>query len=49
MLAWKIRVCIVRMGDNNMRSTHATTNKIGSKFNTVSIDRSGLYVYLSYL
>ena len=31
---------MARMGDNEMCSTHATINKIGSKFNTVTLDRS---------
>ena len=47
--AWKLQFCIVRMGDNDMRSTHTTTNKIGSKFNTVLTDKSDIQVCLSDL
>ena len=49
MFAWKIGIYMAHMGVNNMRGTRATTNKIGSKFNTVTLDRSYFTVYLSDL
>ena len=39
----------VCMGVNNMRGARATTNKIDSKFNTVTLDRSYFTVCLSDL
>ena len=49
MFAWKIGIYMARMGVNDMRGAHTTTNKIGSKFNTVTLDRSYFTVYLSDL
>ena len=49
MFAWKIGIYMARMGVNDMRGVRATTNKIGSKFNTVTLDRSYFTVYLSDL
>ena len=47
--AWKIGIYMARMRVNDMRGACATTNKIGSKFNTVTLDRSYFTVYLSDL
>ena len=49
MFAWKIGIYMAHMGVNDMRGARATTNKIGSKFNTVTLDRSYFTVYLSNL
>ena len=49
MFAWKIGIYMARMGANDMHSVGATTNKIGSKFNTVTLDTSDFSVYLSDL
>ena len=49
MFAWKIGIYMAHMGVNDMRGARATTNKIGSKFNTVTLDRSYFTVYLSDL
>ena len=40
---------MARMGFNDMRGVRTTTNKIGSKFSTVTLDRSYFIVYLSDL
>ena len=49
MFAWEIGIYMAHMGVNDMRGARATTNKIGSKFNTVTLDRSYFTVYLSDL
>ena len=49
LFAWKIGVYMARMGMNDMRGARVTTNKIGSKFNTVTLDRSYFTAYLSDL
>ena len=45
--AWKMSICIARMGDNNMSGARVSTK--GSKFTGVTLDKSALYVYFGYL